>query len=490
MPKNASTDIQELTLDLRNYRTVAQTKEVQAIQAMISVSPDRFWALVDSLLDDGYLPTENVIVTKAAGVDAPKIVREGNRRIAGLKLIHGLLPKSGITVPPEIAKRIKAVTDEWKQDNLAVPCVIYGPKEAEVVDRIVTLTHGKGEKAAREEWKAIARARHNRDANQASEPGLDLLEKFFKVARNVSKEQSDNWAGTYPITVLDEAIKKLAPRLGVANAPELAKKYPKVDHRDALDAIIKDIGVQKIRFETIRNAKEDFAVSYGVPLPIEKASSGAGGTTGGAGNGASSGSAGATSQQGAGSGGSGAGTAGNSGNSGGASSAGASTATGKKTAAVSINDPKAVMRTLRKFTPLGANREKVVTLKKEMLTLKLEKAPTAFCFLLRSMFEISAKAYCEDHKKSGGPSSKDSAGKDKALVDVLRTIAAHLTSNNTDKEAMKVLHGAMTQLGKPEGLLSVTSMNQLVHNPKFSVLPGDVAGLFGNVYPLLAAMNS
>ncbi len=457
---------------------------------MISVSPDRFWALVDSLLDDGYLPTENVIVTKAAGADAPKIVREGNRRIAGLKLIHGHLPKSGITVPPEIAKKIKAITDEWKLDNLAVPCVIYGPKEAEVVDRIVTLTHGKGEKAAREEWKAIARARHNRDANQASEPGLDLLEKFFKVARNVSKEQTDNWAGTYPITVLDEAIKKLAPRVGVANAPELAKKYPKVNHRDALDAIIKDIGLQKIRFETIRTAKEDFAVSYGVPLPTEKTSSGEGGTTGEAGSGASSGSAGGSGQQGTGSGSSGAGNGGSAGNSGGTSSAGASTGIGKKTAAVSINDPKAVMRTLRKFTPLGANREKVVTLKKEMLTLKLDKAPTAFCFLLRSMFEISAKAYCEDHKKSGGPSSKDASGKDKALVDVLRSIAAHLTNNNTDKDAIKILHGAMTQLGKPEGLLSVTSMNQLVHNPKFSVLPGDVASLFGNVYPLLAAMNS
>lgn len=491
MPKNASTDIQELTLDLRNYRTVAQTKEVQAIQAMISVSPDRFWALVDSLLDDGYLPTENVIVSKGAGADSPKIVREGNRRIAGLKLIHGLLPKAGITVPPEIAAKIKAVTEEWKQANLAVPCVIYGPKEAEVVDRIVTLTHGKGEKAAREEWKAIARARHNRDANQASEPGLDLLEKFFKVARNVSKEQSDNWSGTYRITVLDEAIKKLAPRMGVANAPELAKKYPKVDSRDALDAIIKDIGLQKIGFEAIRNAKDDFAVPYGILLPADKPAAGAAGTAGstagGSGNGASNGSAGGGGQQGTGAGSSG---TGNAGTTGGTTSAGASAGTGKKTAAVSINDPKAVMRTLRKLTPLGANREKVVTLKKEMLTLKLDKAPIAFCFLLRSMFEISAKAYCEDHKKSGGPSSKDSSGKDKALVDVLRSIAAHLTNNNTDKEATKSLHGAMTQLGKSDGLLSVTSMNQLVHNPKFSVLPGDVAGLFGNVYPLLAAMNN
>lgn len=55
---------------------------------------------------------------------------------------------------------------------------------------------------------------------------------------------------------------------------------------------------------------------------------------------------------------------------------------------------------------------------------------------------------------------------------------------------VKVLHGAITELAKAEGLLSVTSMNQLVHNPKFSVLSGDVAGLFGNVFPLLEAMNN
>jgi hypothetical protein len=487
MPKNVSTDIQDLTLDLRNYRTVAQTKEVQAIQAMISVSPDRFWALVDSLLDDGYLPTENVILSKAAGVDAPQIVREGNRRVAALKLIHGLLPKGGISVPTGIAQRIKVVTEDWKKNNLTVPCVLYGPKEAKVVDRIVTLTHGKGEKAAREEWKAIARARHNRDASQASEPGLDLLEKYFKVARNVSKEQSDNWAGTYPITVLDEAIKKLAPRLGVASAPELAKKYPKVNHRDALEAIIKDIGLQNIRFETLRNST-DFATSYFIPLPEKKASSQTEGPTGGAASGAASGTSSASGarQQGAGS--NGAGTAGAKG--GGASGPDASTATGKKTAAVSINDPKAVKRALKKFTPLGLNREKVVALKKEILQLNLDNTPMAFCFLLRSMFEISAKVYCDDHKAQGGPSYKDANSKDKSLVEVLKSIKTHLSNNNTDATMIKALHGAITELGKPEGLLSVTSMNQLVHNPKFSVLPGDVAGLFGNVYPLLEAMNT
>jgi len=54
---------------------------------------------------------------------------------------------------------------------------------------------------------------------------------------------------------------------------------------------------------------------------------------------------------------------------------------------------------------------------------------------------------------------------------------------------VKTLHGAMTEIGKSDGILSVTSMNQLVHNPSFSVLSGDICTLFGNIYPLLEAMN-
>lgn len=495
MPKNAAIDIRDLKLDLRNYRTVAQSKETHAIQAMISVSPDRFWALTESLLDDGYLPTENVIVSKDAGPDADLVVREGNRRVAALKLIHGLFPKGGISVPPQIAERIKVVSDDWKVANQSVPCVVYGPKEATTVDRIVTLTHGKGDKASREDWKAIARARHNRDVNKVSEPGLDLLEKYLKSARDLSKEQSDNWSGTYPITVLDEAIKRLAPRLGLSNAPELAKKYPKVDHRDALEAIIKDIGVGTIKFDTLRGAR-DFASPYGIPEPViddpvTKPGTGKGNAGGQSGKPTGNPSAGADKGQGAHAGsGSAAAGGGNTGGQGKGTVAAAAGGTPKKTAAVSINDPKAVMRTLRKFSPLGLNREKVVALRKEMLTLKLDKAPMAFCFLLRSSFEISAKAYCDDHKRSGGPKLKDSSGRDRALVDVLRDIVNHLTNNKADKDVVKTLHGAITELAKPEGVLSVTSMNQLVHNPKFSVQAGDIAGLFGNVFPLLEAMNS
>lgn len=59
-----------------------------------------------------------------------------------------------------------------------------------------------------------------------------------------------------------------------------------------------------------------------------------------------------------------------------------------------------------------------------------------------------------------------------------------------DQAALKVLHGAMAELARPEGFLSVTSMNQLVHNARFTVTPTDVCVLFGNIFPLLECMNA
>jgi len=96
-----------------------------------------------------------------------------------------------------------------------------------------------------------------------------------------------------------------------------------------------------------------------------------------------------------------------------------------------------VQRTLKKFHPKGNNREKLVTLLIEARGLILKKHPHSFCFLLRSMFELSAKAYCKDHAGHGGPTATKTSGEDKPLVDVLRDITNHLTNNKVDKAKLK-----------------------------------------------------
>lgn len=181
-PQTKSVPIKDLSLDLGNFRTVKQADERSAIDAMISTSPDRFWALTGSLLDSGYLPTDNIIVLR----DGARIltVKEGNRRIAAMKLTHKIQPLSTFEVPQNIADRIKGVTAAWRRDNAEVPCAIYNVGDAAIVDKIVTLAHGKGEKAGRDQWNAVARARDNREINKAAEPALDLLEEYLQNGKN------------------------------------------------------------------------------------------------------------------------------------------------------------------------------------------------------------------------------------------------------------------------------------------------------------------
>src|SRR6266481_8743548 len=163
MPATASLLVKDLKLDLENFRTVRQPSEHSALHAMIAIGPNWFWALTESLLDDGYLPTENILVLKGGKHGKEMIVKEGNRRTGALKLISGHIRKDGLLIPSHIKERIDNVSSEWKGANKIVPCAIYETADAGIVDKIVTLTHGKGDKAGRDKWKAVARARHNRD---------------------------------------------------------------------------------------------------------------------------------------------------------------------------------------------------------------------------------------------------------------------------------------------------------------------------------------
>lgn len=487
MPKTESVSVQKLQLDLSNFRTVKQPGEIQAIQAMISIDTDRFWALMESLLDDGYLPTENIIILETGSESDDLLVKEGNRRIAALKLIHGYLPSNEIPIPAELTTKISALSISWKTANQSVPCAIYSAADTVTVDRIVALTHGKGELAGRSGWKAIARARHNRDQNGDDENGLDLLEKYLVHGENLNRQQAKRWAGDYKLSILDEAIGRIAPAFGAKNGPELARNYPTIPNKSVLDDILGDIGVEIITFPMLR--KPDFLASYMPTANVAVANSVTTTEDSAAPSPSTLNTSASSAAPPSGSGGASNETA--QGQNLGATNASVTQgASGRKMAAVAIGDPRVVKRALKKFTPLGKLRQKVVTLRDEAVKLKLDDNPIAFCFLLRSMFEISAKAYCEDHKATGGPSMKKPNGEDLSLSAALEKITAHLTSSNTDTAMIKTLHGAMTELKRSSGILSVTSMNQLVHNPSFSVTANDVATLFGNIFPLLEAMNS
>jgi hypothetical protein len=447
--------VKELRLDLKNFRTVSQKDELSALHTMISINPDRFWALTESLLETGYLPTENIIVLK----DKKGVlhVREGNRRIGALKLAFKYLNSAGLSIPKRVEDMLKEINADWKKTNGDVPCAIYEEKDETLVDKIVALAHGKGEQAGRDSWSTVARARHNRDKNGASEIGLDLLEKYLTSGKNLTSHEKDLWSGLYPLTVLNEVVGKIAPRFGYSSSRDLVENYP-VKFRTELENILKDIGNERLKFETIRDKSNDFAAVYGIPTSSTSVKAGTKATiptAGGVGANTSSGT----------------------------------TAMGPR--AIASTDPRSVIRALKTFAPRGKGRAKLVTLLEEARHLKLDKTPHAFCFVLRAIFEVSAKAYCTDHVASGLTLVDKKTGKDKTLASVLQEIVNHMTANKPRTDPLcKELHGAMTELGKANGLLSVTSMNQLIHSTSFVVDETHICTVFSNVFPLLREMNS
>lgn len=341
----------------------------------------------------------------------------------------------------------------------------------------------------------MAKARHNRERH-GTEHGLDLLEKYLNGGRNINRSQKERWGGDYPLTVLDEALRKLYERAGFPNITELVEKYPKIKYVNEIEDILLNIGLEQIKFETLRNKQLDFPSNYGIP-PISSTSSGVKPTT--STNASTSDTQTSTNTNPTtNTGGPNSSAADNTSaspssaplntTSSGNSVSTTSSSSSSKTKAAAINDPKNVKKILQKFAPTGLNRQKVVTLRDELKNLDISKNPIAFCFLLRSSFEISAKLYADDNNIA---TQKNNNGKtkDKTLVEVLSAITSHLTNNNTDKARVKILHGAMTELGKTDGILSVTSMNQLVHNPSFSIVPSDICTLFNNIFPLLEEMN-
>lgn len=458
MPESKIKNVKSLHLDLRNFRTIRQSNELSAINAIISINPDWFWALLESLLEDGYHPTENIIVQLDGG---KHVVKEGNRRIAALKIILGHV--EGIDIPDSISAQIAKISDSWKTDNCKVPCAIYSTSDSPIVDKIVSITHAKGEKAGRDKWNAVARARYGRDQKNISEPGLDLLEKYLGNGKNLSPQQAERWAGDYPLTVLDEAVQKLSSLIDLKSTIELVEQYPK-KNKKLLDKILYDIGIAHLGFKELRDSSVFWSTAYGL-IPVVNTGSTPGMQP--ALHSSAKSMVGPT----------------------GAHLPGARTSPSSSSAAFASNDPKSVRRKLRELKVKGTGREKLVTLLNEIKTLRHENHPHAFCLLLRSMFELSAKAYCKDHRSTGGPDMVNAKGEDRHLVDILRDITKDLTNGGKNKERTKQLHGAITELAKKEGLLSVTSMNQLIHNPSFSISPSDISLLFGNVYTLLEEMN-
>src|SRR6478672_6970092 len=248
MPKNNHYPVSDLVLDLNNYRIVPQTTEIGAIAALMAIKKKNYFSIMNDLVHDGFSETENIIVLNDNG---KLIVKEGNRRVSMLKLMLQIHDPEDFDIPDDLKEKIKDLTDEWKEENKDVPCSVYEMSEIEKVKKIIRRTHGKGEESARLPWGSVAKARINKIENGAPEYGLTILESYLINGKNLTPDQRDEWGGEYPLSVLDEALRKTYSRIGEKSIQDMVTKYPRIKFRNEVEKMLCDIGNKKLKFPII-----------------------------------------------------------------------------------------------------------------------------------------------------------------------------------------------------------------------------------------------
>jgi hypothetical protein len=131
--------LDDLLLDPNNYRFQADEEFVRADEsraheetvqerAYARLRREDLAALKNSILTNGFLPFERIVVRRYPGVDGKYVILEGNRRAASLRWIRQD-HEAGVTVPPELLEvldKIPVIVVENAEDDPTLQLALMG----------------------------------------------------------------------------------------------------------------------------------------------------------------------------------------------------------------------------------------------------------------------------------------------------------------------------------------------------------------------------
>lgn len=467
MSRNATLSVRSLKLDLKNYRSLEQKNEKDAIKALYEAAPERFEALLISLAQKGYQALEAIGVLDEG---RKKIVLEGNRRISALKILLGIVKVESLQIKlgREAKSWVENIDDVWKAQNMKVPCVIYESEEEEALREIVRRTHGTDNKASRHPWESISKARERRDQQGNDEPALDLLENVLREGSHHSDEDGRKWMSNFKYTIFDESMRHFA-QIWDISINDLRDRYASSDLPiqaiDLIDKFVADVGNGKIQYKDIR--AEGFYGRYNLtPLPpvagrqplIDNGQQ----TTGHNGENLSA------------------------------------PAEGGKTPGDVVPVPPPAGKRLGKRTkplPLPGTvghcslllkeldvtsfvcKDKLNVLIAEMRKVNNDATANAFALLLRSVIDLVFTEYCQTNKLKP---------KKEYLVEKVKIAHAYIvqTSKNS-KETERDLVAALQAFTDTSSAVSTQVLNVISHRPKATINPYSMRVGFANIMPFL-----
>lgn len=172
-PSRASIPVSNLDFDPNNPRfstEIASGPEGDLIERFIR--DERLLEILNSIADQGYFAGEPLLVVQVLGSDRYHVI-EGNRRLAALKLLNGLV---GV---PEGRKSIEKAIEEARHKPSEVPCLVFGNEDA--ILRYLGFRHITGIKG----WSSLQKARYIKKLRDKFYADLEDKQQTTALAREI-----------------------------------------------------------------------------------------------------------------------------------------------------------------------------------------------------------------------------------------------------------------------------------------------------------------
>ena len=276
-----------LLLDQRNPRLEVQTSHRDAIRTLTSSDPQKMLSLVEDVVDHGLNPLDNIGVSQSSQSPGRYLVREGNRRVAALLILHNPDIIKG-AVSSAFEEKIRRFSARFlKERNIS--SVEGEVRPDDQWDHWITLRHtGVNEGRGLVPWGTVEQSRYLQRTGAPKPIELQFLDRYAEYVSGDEREQER--IKRVPASSLRRLLDNAAVRkeLGISvNAEGWAySDFPHEEMFKWLRRIVHDLADSRIRVKDIYTTEKMLAYVSGFspheqpdsskalkdPIPVEPVS--------------------------------------------------------------------------------------------------------------------------------------------------------------------------------------------------------------------------
>lgn len=412
--------IAELRLDQENPRISTDDGQINIRQALLDDQGSKIAELASDIAKHGLNPMDRLMVLQPDAKKKEYVALEGNRRTAALQILANPALLQDMNIPDALRNRLIDLADNFDPKKVEPIAGVVMP-DRDAARRWIELRHtGQNSGRGIVDWNGVQTARFRGDRT------LDLL-KFVEQHGNLTTAEKSAIASNFPITTLDRIVSNpiVRQKIGIQITDgEYYFTYPNAEQIKVLKRIVLDLASKTIKVDAVKNKDQQIAYVDGLPAT--------------------------------------------------AMPSGTKLKTPASVSAIVKSQPLAPppppppppsplnRKTLVPTTfSLTISNTKSAQLFYELRGINIDKFPIAVAVTFRSFVEAVTEVYCVNNTITTYHTSGKNAGKAFSLSEKVEAVLVSLTGSMTKP----ALTAARTALTSGSSVISVSRLNEYVHNP-------------------------